>query len=218
MPSPYTLSDNDLLTLGAQAIDNSLRDSVLLDAVTPYGYDQAAFQEGRALLSSFDASVQIRRHEYGEQKRATDVLNDAWDAFHEKTYMPNVAVARVLFDDGTQRRLGIDGRRPRAFNDYLQEARGFYKTALLDPDLLAVLAEHGVTAERMKAAQEEVEALERLNQQQEHEKNEAQDATRLRDDERRAFADWLARYQQLARVALRNQPDLTEQLGLTAPS
>ena len=218
MPSPYTLSDNDLLTLGQQAIDNSLGTPAVLDAVTPFGYDEAALQEGQALLDAFDAAVQTRRNEAGEQVRATDELNEAWDAFHEKTYMPNVLVAGILFDDGTQRRLGIDGQRPRAFSDYLQEARGFYGTVQGDADLQATLAGRGLTAERMTAAQEDVQALEDLNQAQEREKTEAQEATRQRDDERRAFADWLTQYQKFARVALRDQPDLAEQLGISAPS
>ena len=35
----------------------------------------------------------------------------------------NVAVARIVFDDGTQHRLGIDGRRPQGFSDYQKFAR-----------------------------------------------------------------------------------------------
>jgi FkbM family methyltransferase len=37
----------------------------------------------------------------------------------DNTLGPNVTVARIVFDDGTQHRLGIDGRRPDGFSDYL---------------------------------------------------------------------------------------------------
>ena len=70
MASPYVLSDNDLLTIGKRAIDNTLRASELLKAVTPYGYDEAALEEGRMLWSSFDTAVQIRREESGEASKA----------------------------------------------------------------------------------------------------------------------------------------------------
>jgi hypothetical protein len=50
--------------------------------------------------------------------------------------------------------------------------------------------------------------------QQEREKTEAQDATRKRDDERRAFADWLADYQQ---VRSRGPARTTGPAGATGP-
>jgi hypothetical protein len=57
-----------------------------------------------------------------------------------------------------------------------------------------------------------------LNQTQEREKAEAQQATRDRNDARRAFVDWLSGYQSFARVALSDQPDHLEQLGVAVPS
>jgi hypothetical protein len=57
-----------------------------------------------------------------------------------------------------------------------------------------------------------------LNQTQEREKVEAQQATRDRNDARRAFADWLSDYQSFARVALSDQPDHLDQLGVAVPS
>ena len=53
---------------------------------------------------------------------------------------------------------------------------------------------------------------------QEREKAEAQQATRARNDARRAFVDWLSDYQSFARVALSDQPDHLEQLGVAVPA
>jgi hypothetical protein len=183
------------------------------------GYDDAAFARGRALRDAFAAAVQARQTEYGEQITATEALSDAWDAFHSQTYMPHVTIARLVVDDaGTLRRLGIDGTRPEAFEAYLQEARRFYDTIAGDGALQAALAERGVDDATVTQAQADLDQLEALDQTQEREKAEAQQATRARNDARRPFADWLADFQQFARVALMSQPDLVEQLGLTERS
>ena len=70
----------------------------------------------------------------------------------------------------------------------------------------------------MAADRTALDELVRLDRVQEREKSEAQEATRQRDDVRRAFADWLSDYQKFAKIALRETPDLAEQLSVPAPS
>ena len=217
--SVYQLSNDELLTLGTRILDNSQAPPIQ-EAMASVGYDEAAFQRGRALRDAFAAAVQARQSEFGEQITSTETLQDAWDAFHSRTYMPHVTIARLVFDGqvGTIRRLGVDGDRPDAFDAYLQEARRFYDTIAGDATLQGALAERGVDTATVTEAQADLDQLEALDQTQEREKAEAQQATRVRDDARRAFADWLADFQKFARVALADQPDLLEQLGLTVRS
>lgn len=215
--SVYQLTNDELLTLGARVLENS-QQAPIKEAVATVGYDEAALQQGQTLYDAFEQAVQARQVEYGEQQSATDALNDAWDAFHSQTYMPHVKMARILFDDGTQAELGISGTRPRAFEAYVQEARRFYETLADNDTLQSTMAERGVDAETVTQALNDLDQLEALDQTQEREKAEAQQATRTRDDARRAFADWLADYQKFARIALSDQPDLAEQLGLLVRS
>ncbi len=216
--SVYQLSNDELLTLGTRILDNSQAPPIR-EAMATVGYDEAAFQRGQALRDAFAAAVQARQSEFGEQITATEALRDAWDAFHSQTYMPHVTIARLVFDGGgTIRRLGVEGDRPDAFGAYLQEAHRFYQTVSGDPGLQGALAERGVDEAATAAALADLDQLEALDQSQEREKAEAQQATRARNDARRAFADWLADFQKFARVALADQPDLLEQLGLTVRS
>ena len=214
--SVYQLSNDELLTLARRVVENAQASDAISSAVAPYGYNEAAFQEGTARTDAFAAALQERQDTYGRQQGATDALGDAWDAFHEKTYMPHVTIARLVFVDGTRGRLGIDGRRPRSFDAYLQEAQRFYATLSGDGDLQAQIAARGITAEKVTTAQSDLGELEALDQ--ERLKAEAQEATRQRVDARRAAADWVADFQKIARIALADQPDLVEQLGLAAPS
>jgi len=216
--SVYQLSNDQLLTLGTRILDNAQAPPIQ-EAMAGVGYDEAAFQRGRALRDAFAAAVQARQSEFGEQITATEALSDAWDAFHNQTYMPHVTIARIVFDrDGTIQRLGIDGDRPDAFDAYLQEARRFYDTIAGDASLQRALAERGVDEATVSTARADLDELEALDQAQEREKAEAQQATRTRNTARRPFADWMADFQKFAQVALADQPDLLEQLGLTVRS
>ena len=220
MASPYLLTDNELLTLGEQAIENSLSDGTIAEAVAPFGYGKDALRRGRSLLDRFRDRVDEKRREYGEQVSATRALEEAWDAFHTKVYMPDVAVGRVVFkgEDGPRRRLRLVGGRADGFDEYVQDARVFYETLQNDEALQARMTERGVPPSEVAADKEKLDELARLDRVQEREKSEAQQATRRRDDARRAFADWLSDYQKFAKVALRETPDLAEQLGMPAPS
>lgn len=59
----------------------------------------------------------MQQDQRGQPAVATESLQGAWDAFHEKTYAPHVMISKVVSKDGgTRRRLGIGGQRPRAFD------------------------------------------------------------------------------------------------------
>lgn len=217
--SVHQMSNNSLLTLYARVLDNSRRSPHIRDAVAVYGYDEEAFDEGEALLEVYREAVGEQVKRYGEKQSATTAVSEAWDALHEKTYMPHVIIARLAFrDDGVRRQLGIVGRRPDGFGDWVQEARHFYSVLLENEHLAAQMARRGIGRAKLEAALQDVEELEALDREQERLKAAAQDATRVRNTERRAAANWLSDYQKIAKIALAERPDLTEQLGLRAPS
>jgi hypothetical protein len=216
--SIYQMSDSALVNLGTRVLDNS-ESSPIATAMAAYGYDEGRLQQGRALLEAYAADVQARQNEFGEQVTATEALNDAWDAFHSQTYIPHVTIARlVLSPDGAHIQLGIDGRRPVAFDEYVGEARRFYTTIANEPDIQEAMAAYGITAEDVATARADLAELEELKRMQEREKGQAQQATRERNDARRVFLDWLARYQQIAQFAMSDQPDLLEEIGILVRS
>lgn len=218
--SVYRLSDNRLLTLAARTIINSRNAASIREAVAVYGYDDSAFSEAESLLEAFEQAVREKQDTYGRKYSATEALNDAWDVLHEKTYMPHVTIARMIFknDEGVRRRLGLTGRRARTFESWLSEARRFYRALLADVALMQKIAERGITEEKLQDALEELDELEMMDHQQEKLKARAQDATRRRDNKRRALANWLSDYQKIVRIALADRPDLTEQFNLVARS
>ena len=98
----------------------------------------------------------------------------------------------------------------------MQQARLLYTTALSDDGLQARLATRGITAPALQTAQDEIQALVALNQEQENLKGLAQQATRDRDAARKTVQAWLSEFRQVAKVALAAHPDWLERLGILA--
>ena len=86
------------------------------------------------------------------------------------------------------------------------------------PDILAKLGIYGVTEEKLETGQAEVKAVEAANLVQEKERGEAQTATKARDVALDELNEWMGDFIALARVALDEQPQRLEKLGVVAPS
>jgi hypothetical protein len=213
----FQSSDNELLVLANRIVENTRSSERVLNYMAAYGYDESMLEEGRALTEAFAETVRLRRDKHGLQLGATAALNDAWDAFHSRTMMPHLIIARLTFrDKATRTRLHINRPRRRRFAEYLKEARHFYTQLQRHPELGDAMAARGITPEKVQSALDDLEQLEKLNQAQEDIKGRRQQTTRRRNDERRSLAEWVSAFRGVARYALRDEPDLMEQFGMVA--
>jgi hypothetical protein len=209
----------DRLRLADTVLTNALADPILLDAVATYGYDAAALEEGRSLLVAARQAQQAMRSEYGEQYDATDAVRDAFDAANS-TYMQHVKLARIAVKDrrGAATALQLVGARKQSIRGWLDQATTFYDNALANEDIQADLARFNITPEVLAEGQAAVEAVARANSQQEQEKGDAQAATAVRDDAVEALDEWMSEFRVAARVALEDEPQQLEKLGIRVPA
>jgi hypothetical protein len=130
------------------------------------------------------------------------------------TYSASWSTARPVVSQA----LPHPGPPRQCLDQVLQEARRFYLTLQSDAEIGAAMAARGLTAEKIAQALTDLGELEGLDQRQEYKNSRSQQATRSRNARRRAVADWMAGYQRIARIALRDKPELVEQLGLLVRS
>lgn len=209
----------DRLNEAEVALQNARQDQILLNALAELGYDQAALEEGQALLEDAQKAQQTMTAEYSEQYEATEALEDAFETANS-TYIRHIKIARVALkeDRGAAEALKLSGRRKRTMSGWLGQARTFYDNALADDDILDALAEFNVTSEDLTQARAQVEAVAEANSTQEKEKGNAQDATEARDAAVEALDEWMSDFYAIARIALSDQPQQLEKLGLVVPS
>lgn len=201
------------------AIDNSLNNPQILAAVKDFGYSTERLNQGKALYNALAAAQLEKSSESGEQISASEAVQAQWD-IAKKSYMRLVKVARVALkkEGGAIAQLALSGKRKESLSGWLSQANQFYQNALSSPAILKALKEFGITDKKLKAGLKEVEAVEAANLAQEKEKGEAQAATQKRDAALDAMQDWLSDYLAIAKVALEEEPQLLEGLGVLVRS
>ncbi len=216
---PIDRSIDTLLSDAQLAIDNALNNPKVLEYLSDFGYTKAKIQQGKQLYSAAAAAQLAQQAEAGGQISATTDVNEAWETA-KKSYMRFLKVARVAFkrNSGVATQLDLGGTRKKSLSGWMAQAQQFYKNALGDQVVLSELKEFGITEPKLKAGLAELAVIEQANLVQEKEKGEAQAATEKRDAALDELQDWLSDYLAIAKVALEEEPQLLEGMGVLARS
>lgn len=214
-----TASIDQQLAAAQLALSNARSDGDLSGPLAAFGYDAERLAAGWALYETAAATQQRQTQEYGEQYTASDALTTTWEAAQAEVSR-YVKVARIALkaERGAAAKLALDGPRKRSLAGWLAQARQFYANALADAGVLTALAQFGVTQEKLAAGQAQVAVVEGLAAAQKKETGEAQQATEKRDAALEALDMWMGDFVAIARVALEENPQWLEKMGVLARS
>jgi hypothetical protein len=201
----------DRLNAAQLAINNSRTDEEIQSLVTAFGYTSARLTEGCELYERAQAAVQAQALAEGAQKGATQVELDAKKAAAD-AYQALARVARAACSPSQLSALGLGGKMPRDTAGFLAAAYTLFDNAVTIPSLSGF----GYTSEKLAAERGRIAAYDEANRKQEAAKGAAQQATREQDAALQALNEWTAQYLKIARVALREKPQLLEKLGIAA--
>lgn len=212
-------SIEDRLLEAQVAINNSLGNPVILDAVTLFGYDEARLQAASTLYDEAMALVAAQKLEYGEQFEATATLQTAWDTA-DLAYKKALKIARIAFKGNEKARnaLRLSGIRKKSLSGWLEETAVFYTNLLATPDFIAAMTPYSYNQAKLEAQSALVDAVATAKAAQDKERGEAQEATKVRDAKLDELDRWLADYKAIAQVALDESPQQLEQLGWVVAS
>ncbi|MEM9091615.1 MAG: hypothetical protein AAGC93_23110, partial [Cyanobacteria bacterium P01_F01_bin.53] len=104
--------------------------------------------------------------------------------------------------------------RKKSLSGWMAQATQFYKNAMGNKDILKALQEFGITERKLKTGLTQLKVIEAANLKQEEEKGDAQAATQKRDAALDELQDWLSDYLAIAKIALEDDPQLLEGLGI----
>jgi len=201
----------DQLNAAQLAVTNSLADPEIKSRVAAYGYTAEKLLEGRALFDAARAAVSAQESAAGAQQAATQTLAAAKAEAHD-AYQSLAKVARAVSDPASLAGLGLTGLMPAATAAFLTAAGTLFDNA----GALPALAQYGYDSTKLAAERARVEACAAADRAQEAAKGAAQQATRDQDAALRALNKWMAQYVKIARVALRETPQLLVNLGVSA--
>jgi hypothetical protein len=201
----------------------------LAAAMAKYGYDAARWANGETLLNDTKAKIRANAQAYATKLGMTDSVDTMCQEMWEQT--DDLAQLCVALFQGNAEQLDVLGlhkrrngengfsqvvlpQRKKRFAAYLNWARHLYEAGLGNETIARMLADFGYSAERLAQEAAEVEALARLEQEQELAKAQATQSTAERDEAVEALKAWLFQTERIARVAMRKKRRLLKSTGM----
>ncbi len=197
------------------ALENVVSQNEIATIMAEFGYDSALIEEGKQLFTQ-------TRQVYDLNVKEDDETSLAYSNYSEKrhlltdTYSLHRKKAKVIFrkDLETMKRLSLDGSIPAAYVKWLETAKKFYLEVLADTALQTKLSRLKITAEDLSAANTLISELEAARSEYLKEKGESQDATKQKDSTFANLDDWMSEFYAVARIALEDNIQLLESLGV----
>lgn len=195
--------------------ENTESQPQIASTMAEYGYDSAKVAEGKALYETTRLAFDSNQTETGEATAAyalfeskRDQLDDIYSAHRKK--------AKVIFRDDlvTADKLEVSGTMPVAYVNWLETVRKFYNTSIADTVIQTKLSRLKITPDDLNAAKALIPEVETLRAAYLKEKGESQDATNIKDTAFAKLDSWMSEFYAVARIAMEDNPQLLEALGL----
>ena len=195
--------------------ENTESQQQIASTMTEFGYDSSKVAEGKALYETTRLAFDSNQTETDEAVAAyaifetkKDQLDDIYSAHRKK--------AKVVFRDDsvTADKLEVSGTMPVAYVNCLETVRKFYTTSIADTVIQTKLSRLKITPDDLNAAKALIPEVETLRAAYLKEKGESQDATNVKDTAFAKLDDWMSEFYAVAKIAMEDNPQLLEALGL----
>jgi hypothetical protein len=210
------LSIDEKLMSYELAIENALKNNVILSGLSGYGYDKTRIDEGKIMLLEARTLYERQKVEYAGKYGVTESLQKASEIAYD-TYMKTLGVARIAYknDVSSKSKLVLEGERKRNLAGWIDQAERMYKNLL---DMLKntnePIGKFGYTTEKLSAEFALINKVKELNMEQKKETGEAQEFTRKKDEAINKIDEWIGDYLKIAGIAFKDNEEILEQLGI----
>jgi len=180
-----------------------------------YGYDSSKVAEGKALYETTRLAFDSNQTETDEASAAYAVFETKKDQL-DNTYSAHRKKAKVVFRDDSVSadKLEVSGTMPVAYVKWLETVRKFYNTSIADTEIQTKLSRLKISIDDLNTAKALIPEVETLRAKYLKEKGESQDATTVKDTAFAKLDDWMSEFYAVAKIAMEDNPQLLEALGL----
>jgi len=205
------------LLAGRLALENARKNAQIKTALAQFGFNDARLLEGEGKLDAAADWQQTQKDLYTDKSELSRQL--AIDERElEAVYTNHLTIARFAYrqDADWQKMLELKGPRAKDRAGKLQQIRTFYRR--LTTPAINTLKKFGAVTEEITQAQAMADALLDVLSNRQNKQAEAQQATQHRNQALEAWETWFDRFSRVAEVALMDQPQLMEALGIEVRS
>ena len=209
------LSEAETLELYRVSFENVEKQPEIATIMAEFGYDETLLTEGKTLLTK-------TRQAFDFNKKEDDETTEAYKNFTEKkenlakTYSLHRKKGKVIFrkEPTTLNKLALTGSLPTAYIKWLETVKKFYTVAAADSDIQSKLVRLKITTEEINGTIQLITNLELARAEYLREKGESQDSTKSKDKAFGEIDDWMSEFYAVAKIALEDNPQLLESLGI----
>lgn len=198
------------------AIENAMQNAGVLKKLSAYNYDRKRLMEGKSLKEELQLLDSVKQDKYGQQLTSTDSMYAQRQEI-VALYRQHVKRAKLVFEGqrGVLEQLQIAGALKTDTHGLLNQIYNFYSKI---ESFAEEMAKYNVNPEELAQTKAMVEALFTARQQQIQCKGDAQDATHKRNAKLKELRSWMTQFRKVARIALADEPQLLESLGIVVPT
>ena len=215
MATKRTLSEAEALEQYRVAFENIGNQTEIATIMADFGYNETLLTEGKTLLTK-------TRQAFDFNKKEDDETTEAYKNFTElkenlaKTYTLHRKKGKVIFrkEPTTLNKLALTGSLPTAYIKWLETVKKFYTVAAADSDIQSKLVRLKITTEEINGTIQLITNLELARAEYLREKGESQDSTKSKDKAFGEIDDWMSEFYAVAKIALEDNPQLLESLGI----
>ena len=219
MATTKRTTEDQLIENNRIALANVENQPVIAATMAEYGYDLTVITKGRELLGATITAFNFNQQEDNESIQARANFDAKLSLMTEK-YASHRRKAKVVFrkDEVTLKQLGLTGTYSRAYVKWIVTMKTFYNGVRSDAAHLAKLLVFKITEEEISACIAEINALETTRALYLKEVGESQEATKAKDKALAELEEWMSDFYAVAKIAMEDQPQLLESLGLLVRS
>ena len=192
-------------------IKNGTEQLSIQNSMGLFGFTPQRFLEGDGLLTNAKQLHSQKSDLYGDKLEISSQLKIQEEEARQ-TFMDQVATVRYVFrnEPATLSKFNVS-KVSRKMSAWTLQAAYFYSKAEEYADVLAV---QGLSPEVLAQTAAMIQAVADARNQRLMRKGEAEEATRMRNESVKALKEWMKDFRGIARIALKDSPQLLEALGI----
>lgn len=208
-------AENKFLERVRVALTNAESHDKIKTLLAEYSMDKQKIDEGWEVYKKAKESWDYNQKENAEAKIASNNYKKEYAEF-EAVFKVHRDKTQTFFkkDPETLIRLGISGSFPTKYREFFDKTKSYYQTIKDNAEVQAKLSVIKVTPEVVDECLAKHQSLLTKRAEYEKESGESQEATKSKNAALLELKDWMEDFDNIARVALYDEQQLLEVLGI----
>lgn len=214
MVSKANSSEKSMFEMWRVALSNAEKQGLIAEKMAGYGYDGPVMAEGNAVYKKTRGIYDLNKTEDDETSFAREDFNTKKTSLFT-LYAEHRQLGRIVFRNNAVllEQLGLNGTLSKVYIEKMENIKKFYTLSQENPEIQQKLLRLKLDAEKIAAGKTLVTEVEEARANYLREIGESEDATKHKDDALAEMASWMSDFYAVARIALKDHPQLLEALG-----